>query len=109
MNQAHALTLGPAEPRSAASCVAVSGGKGGVGKTLLATNLAILAARAGYKTLLVDLDPGLANVDVHLRLPARRTLEDLAQNRCPVRDALIPGPGGIDVLQHQHNSRRVKL
>ena len=42
--------------------IAVSGGKGGVGKTLVAVNLAILMTRAGYRALLVDLDPGLANV-----------------------------------------------
>ena len=55
-----------------APMIAVSGGKGGVGKTVIAVNLALLAARAGYRTLLVDLDPGLGNVDVHLRI-ARET------------------------------------
>lgn len=48
------------------SCVA--GAKGGVGKTMLASNVSLLLARAGYRTLLVDFDPGTANVGVHLRL-----------------------------------------
>ena len=56
--------------------VAVTGAKGGVGKTLVAVNLALLLARSGYRTLLVDLDPGCGNVDVHLRLQRRATLDD---------------------------------
>jgi len=84
--------------------IAVAGGKGGVGKTLIAVNLAILSARAGYKTLLVDLDPGLANVDVHLRMAARNTLEELARGECAQQDALQPGPFGLTVLPGRSGS-----
>ena len=78
--------------------IAVAGAKGGVGKTTLAVNLAILLCRAGYRTLLVDFDPGCGNVAVQLRLSGPRDLEDAAAGACPMRDALVDGPGGIQVL-----------
>lgn len=78
--------------------LAVAGAKGGVGKTTLAVNLAILLARAGHRTLLVDFDPGCGDVGVHLRLAGRRDLEDLAAGSCTPRDALVDGPGGMAVL-----------
>jgi flagellar biosynthesis protein FlhG len=86
-------------PRPAATpWVAVAGAKGGVGKTTLAVNLSILLCRAGYRTLLVDFDPGCGNVAVHLRLGGLRDLEDVAAGLCPMREALVDGPGGIQVL-----------
>lgn len=78
--------------------LAVAGAKGGVGKTMLATNLAVLLARAGHRTLLVDFDAGCGNVAVHLRLTGRRTLDDVAEGTCNVHDAIADGPGGIQVL-----------
>ena len=78
--------------------LAIAGAKGGVGKTMLATNLALLLARAGHRTLLVDFDPGCGNVGVHLRLSATHDLEAVARDEAPVREALVDGPGGIRVL-----------
>ncbi len=78
--------------------IAVAGAKGGVGKTTLAVNLAILIARSGRRVLLVDADPGCGNVAVHLRLPGERHLDDVLEQRCSPRDAIVPGPGGIGVL-----------
>lgn len=78
--------------------LAVAGGKGGVGKTTLAVNLAILLARSGHRTLLVDFDPGCGDVAVHLRLAARRDLDDVASGRCTPREALVDGPAGIAVV-----------
>lgn len=87
--------------------VAVAGAKGGVGKTLLAVNLALQLARAGQRTLLVDFDPGCGNVDVHLRLSPRRTLEDVLAGRCPPAAALVDGPGGLRVLAGRSGSSRL--
>ena len=81
-----------------AAWLAIAGAKGGVGKTMIASNLALLLARAGYRTLLVDFDPGCGNVAVHLRLSTTFDLEDVAANRCRVRDAIVRGPGRLDVL-----------
>jgi flagellar biosynthesis protein FlhG len=86
-------------PRTAAApWLVVAGAKGGVGKTVLATNLALLLCRAGYRTLLVDFDPGCGNVAVHFRLSARRDLEDLAAGACSWRDAIVDGPAGLQLL-----------
>lgn len=88
-----------AAPRTGgARWIAVTGGKGGVGKTLLAVQLALGAARAGRRTLLVDADPGLGNVGVHLRLAPQRTLDDVLLGRCRARDAMLPGPGGLELI-----------
>ena len=87
--------------------IAVSGGKGGVGKTLVAVNLAILIARAGYRALLVDLDPGLANVDVHLRMAPEFTIEDLAEGACSMEEAILGGPAGLKVLAGRHCGGRL--
>jgi flagellar biosynthesis protein FlhG len=78
--------------------VLVTGGKGGVGKSTLAANLGVALAAAGVRTLLVDLDLGLANLDVLLRLERRAPFEDLLDGRVRLADCVVPGPGGLAVL-----------
>jgi len=100
-NQLNGLTKDVVLPRPSKSrtpWVAVAGAKGGVGKTTLAVNLAMLLQKAGYRTLLADLDPGCGDIGVHLRLAANRDLDDAAAGTCGVHDALVDGPGGITVL-----------
>jgi len=102
-HQAKGLVLPRPAPKHT-PWLAVAGAKGGVGKTTLAVNLAILLARAGYRTLLVDFDPGCGNIAVHLRLAARHDLEDLATGQCTAREALVDGPGGIKVITGRSGS-----
>lgn len=78
--------------------VAVVSGKGGVGKTHLAVNLAVSAARRGGRVLLVDGDLSLANVDLLLGLAGRRHAGDVLAGTCRVQDALLPGPAGVRLL-----------
>ena len=78
--------------------VLVTGGKGGVGKSTLAANLGVELARAGVDTLLVDLDLGLANLDVLLRLERRAPVEDLLAGTAAVEECVVRGPAGVDVL-----------
>ncbi len=78
--------------------IAVTSGKGGAGKTVLSVNLALEFAGAGLRCLLVDLDPGLANVDVHLRLRATHTVFDVLRGEVSFEDALIEGPRGLTIL-----------
>jgi len=78
--------------------LAVTGGKGGVGKTSVAVNLAIALSDLNKKTMLLDADFGLSNIDVMLGLRAKRNLHHVLQNKCNVEDIIIPGPHGVDVI-----------
>jgi flagellar biosynthesis protein FlhG len=81
-----------------AASVAVTGSKGGVGKSNLVVNLAVLLARSGRRVLVVDGDLGLANLDVLLGLVPLRTVEHLLHGDAPVEELLIDGPEGIRIL-----------
>lgn len=78
--------------------IAITGGKGGVGKTCIAVNLAVTLARLGRKTLLVDGDLGLANADALLDVHPRLTLAEVVLNKQPIKDAIISTSAGIDLL-----------
>jgi len=75
--------------------IAVVSGKGGVGKSNIAVNLAISLALRGRRTVLVDLDVGLANDDLLMNIQPRYTLAHLVRGVRSVEDICIEGPGGI--------------
>jgi len=78
--------------------IAVTSGKGGVGKTNVSVNLSMALADLGRRVILMDADLALGNVDVLLGLSANRTLEDVINNDCDLADVLLPGPGGIRIV-----------
>ncbi|MBK5400527.1 flagellar synthesis regulator FleN [Pseudomonas sp. TH39(2020)] len=78
--------------------IAVTGGKGGVGKTTVAVNLSLALAKFGKRVVLLDGDLGLANIDVLLGLSPQYTLIDLIEGRCELSDVLLRGPGGIRIV-----------
>lgn len=78
--------------------IAVSGGKGGVGKSNISVNLSIALAELRRRVVLLDADLGLANVDVLLGLKAQQTLADVLDGTHSLRDILIPGPGGMKIV-----------
>lgn len=78
--------------------IAVTSGKGGVGKTSIAVNLALLLSRAGRQVRLIDADFGLSNAEVLLGTHPRFTLYDVIRGLVDVRDAWCDAPGGIKLL-----------
>ena len=78
--------------------VAVTSGKGGVGKTFVSANLAAALARRGMRVLVLDADLGLANLDVVLNLYPKVTLHDVFTGKAKLEDAIIRAPGGFSVL-----------
>jgi flagellar biosynthesis protein FlhG len=85
-------------PQRSPKITAVTSGKGGVGKTFVAANLAAALARAGRRVLVLDADLGLANLDVVLNLYPKITLHDVFTGKSTLADAILPAPGGFSVL-----------
>lgn len=102
-DSARAASAAPAPVR----VIAVASGKGGVGKTSVSVNLAMSLVNAGRRTLLLDTDLGLANVDVMLGLSPRFTLADVIAGRCELVDTLIEGPNGLWVVPAASGKRHM--
>lgn len=81
-----------------ARVIAVASGKGGVGKSVVATGLGLALAQQGYRTLVFDADLGTANVDTLLGLRPAKTLADLVAGRAAAADVVTRGPGGVGVV-----------
>lgn len=78
--------------------IALTSGKGGVGKTNASINIAIALQQSGKKVLLLDADLGLANVDVMIGAYAKFNLSHVISGEKTISDILIHGPAGIDVV-----------
>lgn len=89
-----AVLLRPAKGK----VIAVTSGKGGVGKTFVSANLAAALTRRGLKVLVLDADLGLANLDVVLNLYPKLTLHDVFTGKATLDDAILKAPGGFSVI-----------
>lgn len=78
--------------------IAVTGGKGGVGKTNVTLNLAMSMSQLGKKVLVLDADLGLANCDVMLGLRVQKNLFHVLSGEAELDDILIDGPFGIKIV-----------
>lgn len=90
---------GPTEPiKPLGKVIAITSGKGGVGKTFVSANLAAALAKLGHKVLVLDADLGLANLDVVLNLYPKITLHDVFTGKAKLEEAIVRAPGGFSVL-----------
>lgn len=78
--------------------IAFTSGKGGVGKSTLVVNVGLVLARQGVRVGVFDGDLGLANIDVLLGLTPKYTLRDVIEGDLELRDIMVPGPHGLQVL-----------
>ncbi len=96
------VSLQPLPPMKATDSqlrvIAVTSGKGGVGKSNVVVNLGLALARQGLKVLLIDADLGLANLDILLGLTPRFTMQDLLSLRKSLAEVMVEGPEGIKIL-----------
>ena len=81
-----------------ARAIAISSGKGGVGKTNLAVNLAVAFAARGQRVVLLDADLGLANADVLCGITPRATLEDVVSGERTLDEVMVDAPGGFRLI-----------
>ncbi len=87
--------------------IAVTGGKGGVGKTTVSANLAVSIAAQGRDVMLVDADLGLANVDVILGLQTRFHLGHVVRGECALEDVIVTGPHGLQIVPAASGVKRM--
>ncbi|MCP3905450.1 MAG: MinD/ParA family protein [Planctomycetes bacterium] len=85
-------------PVQLARAIAVTSGKGGVGKSNLAVNLAVTLGRLGRKVCLLDADLGMANADVLCNLKPKRTLHHVVTGRARLAEVMLLGPGGFRLI-----------
>lgn len=78
--------------------VAITSGKGGVGKTTLSANLAAALVAEDKSVLVVDADLGLANLDIALGVRPEYTLEHVLAGTVSLAEAITEGPGGVQFL-----------
>ncbi|MEM6504487.1 MAG: MinD/ParA family protein [Planctomycetota bacterium] len=81
-----------------AQALAISSGKGGVGKSTVAVNLAVMLSRMGRRVALLDADMGTANADVLCNVIPVHTLAHVVSGRREIEEIAIQAPGGFSLI-----------
>lgn len=84
--------------RPTARIIAITSGKGGVGKTNISTNLGIALSGLDKKVCIFDADMGLANINILIGKNPEYTIEDMLSGKKEISQVLMDGPGGIKVV-----------
>ena len=87
--------------------VAVTSGKGGVGKTNVSVNLAVSLSRKGHNVVLMDADLGLANVDVMLGLHSKYNISHVLNGEKTLDEILLAGPAGMRIIPATSGVKRL--
>ncbi|NVJ60318.1 MAG: MinD/ParA family protein [Gammaproteobacteria bacterium] len=87
--------------------IAITGGKGGVGKTNISVNLGIYLSQQGKHVMLLDADLGLANIDVMLGLKVQRNLQHVIAGECELKDIVINGPSGLSIIPASSGTQKM--
>ena len=85
-------------PKAQARVIAITSGKGGVGKTNIVANLGYALCKAGQRVLIFDADLGLGNLDVLLGLAPRNNLSHVIEGQRKLSDIIVSGPGNLKIL-----------
>jgi flagellar biosynthesis protein FlhG len=86
------------QERRRASVIAITSGKGGVGKSNVAVNLAIKLSAAGKRVVLLDADLGLANADVLCNIDLPCNLSHVIARKKELADVMVKAPGGFRLI-----------
>jgi len=97
-NIEHSVTTERIKLSSRAKVIAVTSGKGGVGKTSVTVNLAIALSQKGYRVVIIDADLGLSNIDVVFGIVPKYTLLDSVNGEKSILDVLCDGPNNIKFI-----------
>ncbi len=98
--------------------LAITSGKGGVGKSMIASNLAFILSSRGYKIAIFDASIGLANLDIIFNVKTKRNLLNVLKGECSLEDTvieveknlfLIPGESGNEILNFYNKDVYGKL
>jgi len=87
--------------------IAVTGGKGGVGKSNVSINLSLMLSQMGRRVVLLDADLGLANIDVLLGLTSKRNIADVINGDCSLRDVMLDGPHGVKIVPASSGTQKM--
>ena len=94
-----------ATPSPRARSLVFTSGKGGVGTSNIALNLALALGELGKSVTLVDADFGLANIDLLCGVAPKFDLGDVLSSHRPLTDAMLTGPFGVRILAGAHGTR----
>lgn len=83
---------------SSATVIAVTSGKGGVGKSNVAANLSVCFAASGKKVVLIDADLGMGNLDIIMDVESHKTLQHVLEGDKQLIDVIQHGPAGVDLI-----------
>jgi flagellar biosynthesis protein FlhG len=109
-NESHIADEEPAAPALPAGAkqriIAVTSGKGGVGKSNVAVNLGITLTRFGHRVMLVDADIGMANIDLLLGITPKYNITHLLSGKKELNDIMLNGPSGVKILPSSSSGKR---